>query len=487
MSQPFGFLGLVQSWVPEKTEESSSRKDEQLKECAEESATTEPGLDEIVPKELVCRIVSHKSKAIDYGQPGTIPWLEKKSLGWKRLTIYQKLHNEILLFHEWIKPKKHDMRVRSTLFKRYEDAIKGYFGANTKVQVFGSTATNLFLPNADLDIVIVDDSNAEVLQKGQMSSKLGKLMKKIWNMSSERLLVKHARTPVLKLTDSSTKIQIDVTFNKHEKSVAAAEFTNTLLNSNEHIAPLVFVLKAFLCSRDLNSNAARGIGGYGLVLWVTAFIKIHDELYPKEDADGISTDRLGKRFLHFLHFFGHCFDYQQLGLAPLGVGNDSNAILFVRRSFSAMELRSKSSLAIMDPLDNSNNVTVNSVRIDEISHHFREALDTIVAKRKRVSWQTTVNGSQVTYGGYLSRILNISPFTPTQKTGKEASKKKRKAGNQPKKNNTDNNPKKPKKKHQADSAASTPKKSKKERGDDQVPKALESGKDFAQNLDFISL
>jgi DNA polymerase sigma len=494
-SQPFGFLGLVQSWEPEREEKKLNSKVEPTQVSMQEETADSEGMNlDILPNKLKCRIVTYSAKAMDFGQPGAVPWLAKKSLGWKRLTIYQKLHDEILLFHEWIKPRNRDIQRRSSLFKRYEDAIKNHFGKHTDVKVFGSTATNLFLPNSDLDIVIVDNSDSEVLQKGQMSSKLGKLMRKIWNMSSERLLVKHAKTPVLKLTDSTTKLQVDITFNKHEKSVAAAELTKSLLLSNEHIAPLTLVLKSFLYCRDLNSNANRGIGGYGLVLWVTAFIKIHDELYPPDDVDDTADNRLGKLFLHFLHFFGHCFDYQQIGLAPCGVGNDSKAILFVRRSFSAMDLRSKASLAIMDPLDPSNNVTANSTRIDEITHHFREALDTILAKKKQIGLQTTVNGVNVTYLGYLSRILTTVAFVPKNDVGSEPMKKKRKV-HSTKQDHPQVSPKKSKKKLPigygapqtkstlTDTASKPTKKTK------QSPsrKSTSSEKDFAKNIDFIPL
>jgi DNA polymerase sigma len=341
------------------------------------------------------------------------------------LSTLESFDRELQLFIRYIQPTLKSIKQRNSLFNSYKDRIK-HIGHTALL--FGSSKNLLFLPSSDLDIVI--PSNASKSNHKKILLKLKKNFE-----------VKHkvefidCSVPLLKFVDPKTGIKIDVSCNEGV-AVDAVGVAKHMGEQLKGFGGLVLVLKQFLVNRGLDSNQSFGIGGYGLVLWVGSFLRIHDSIYGQIDEQGPITlkkldlkgtsigdddcqmdafeqnSQIGILFLHFLHFFGFCFDYHKVGLAPGGSKNDPNRVII-----SKLEIESKHCfrLAIMDPLDEFNNVTSGSRRTNEIVACFRDAYNSLLGLFDP--------NENVLERGFLASILNVPDINIVEKNDKNVDKK----------------------------------------------------------------
>lgn len=326
-----------------------------------------------------------------------IPWLDSNTL----LSTIESFDRELLLFIKYIRPTEKSIKQRNNTFKRYNDLI---ISAGHTASLFGSSRNHLFLPSSDLDIVVISRGS-----KSSHKKTLLKLKKKFL-INAEFI---DCAVPLLKFVDQITGIKVDISCNEG----GCTDAISVALHMAEQLkgfTGLVFVLKQFLVNRGLDSNQSFGIGGYGLVLWVGSFLRIHDSIYERIDSEGaIMLKKLtlkgnpkgidleddvpiGIIFLHFLHFFGFCFDYHRVALAPGGSKNDSNRVIIAK---SEIESKHCFRLAIMDPLDEFNNVTSGSRRTNEIVACFRDAYNSLL--------ELFDPKQNVLERGFLASILNV--------------------------------------------------------------------------------
>lgn len=79
----------------------------------------------------------------------------RKLLSFQISNIFKtfSLHDEVFDLYLWLKPTAEEIFLRRSVFNRVADILKSIY-PNAQVFVFGSVATNLFLPSSDIDIVI---------------------------------------------------------------------------------------------------------------------------------------------------------------------------------------------------------------------------------------------------------------------------------------------------------------------------------------------
>lgn len=120
-----------------------------------------------------------------------------------------QLHNEIISFYKMYGPCKEEDAVRKEFFLRTRDQIKKIW-PYAKVKLFGSTATRLYLPQSDLDVVVfLPKSKVDDLKLVKtLQNKLSKLP---WTRSCESI---GARVPIVKLEDTVSGLFMDISFNK---------------------------------------------------------------------------------------------------------------------------------------------------------------------------------------------------------------------------------------------------------------------------------
>lgn len=81
---------------------------------------------------------------------------ERKNIPWIRRKYspdVRSLHDEVMDLYLWLKPTAEEIFLRRSVFNRISSILKLVY-PDSNVSVFGSVATNLFLPTSDIDIVM---------------------------------------------------------------------------------------------------------------------------------------------------------------------------------------------------------------------------------------------------------------------------------------------------------------------------------------------
>jgi DNA polymerase sigma len=414
-----------------------------------------------------------KPNPFQYKYHKTPFWLPEQT----NLKSHDQLHLECIKFIKLLKPTNTEIEIRNKVFNNVKKWIESY-DINLEARLFGSGSHGLFIPHSDLDIVICSRNikSSESLKKSDMLlyllklAKLGKNSKSNLKLSKKFKII-NAKVPLLKLLCKKTRIPIDISMNSYDASLKALTVATRMRKQLPGFDELFLLLKQFLNIRGLDSNATNGVGGYGLLLWVGAFLRIHDSIYPDPDEkdgttrkrkidgsiypdpdekdgttrkrkidgsiypdpdkkDGTTRKRkidgsvnilapldltrdlvveddvlkkadIGLLFLHFLHFFGFCFDYLKVGLCP-GGSDDLNTVLISRREHIRKYNIDKLMLYIVDPLDEQNIVTAQSTNIGSIVISFRHAYSVLL--------ENLESETDDRPRGFLAEIMRMEPL-----------------------------------------------------------------------------
>jgi Poly(A) RNA polymerase, mitochondrial-like, central palm domain len=161
------------------------------------------------------------------------------------------LRDEVWDFVHYIQPTASERLMRADVIKRVKAAVS-HLWPDAKLEVFGSYHTNLFLPFSDIDMVVLDCPEPAVSGIHALGSEL--LTREVADPETLQLLEK-ARVPLVKMHDTKSGCQVDVSFhqgNGPENSRMVA----TLLEEMPIARPLVLVLKYYLQQRGLNEGSS---------------------------------------------------------------------------------------------------------------------------------------------------------------------------------------------------------------------------------------
>lgn len=95
--------------------------------------------------------MSEKSEGETLTQKQILPWMNAKTFEIQNPNL--RLHKEIMDFYNYIKPSKETHELKSSAFERVKQILEDLF-PGCKVRAFGSFQTKLYLPKADVDLVI---------------------------------------------------------------------------------------------------------------------------------------------------------------------------------------------------------------------------------------------------------------------------------------------------------------------------------------------
>lgn len=300
------------------------------------------------------------------------------------------LHEEINHFYEYILPTPCEHAVRTEVVKRAENLIKAIW-PQALVEIFGSFRTGLFLPNSDIDLVVLGEYDSALatalLLPVSLSLRAGhwehlplrtletELVARGVAEENKVRVVDGASVPIVKYTDRETKIKVDLSFN-NQNGVHSAELIKRLKRDFAGLGKLFIVLKQFLVQRDLNQVFTGGISSYSLSLMCISFLQMH----PRD----IFHDRvnLGVLLLEFFELYGLSYNYSQMGFSIRNGGS------YGRQQFSVKP----APLCIDDPLQPGNNVGRGSYGIVAIKQSFQwafrvlnEAVNNSESRRRRSS------------------------------------------------------------------------------------------------------
>ncbi|KAI9151524.1 topoisomerase family TRF4 [Paramyrothecium foliicola] len=308
-----------------------------------------------------------------------------------------RLHKEVMDFYEYVRPRKFEQRIRDNLVENLRRAMKrdGRNFASAQVHPFGSFMSGLYLPTADMDLVV---TSASFMRGGPPTY----LSARSWLYKFSKFLVAqrvadqptiqviaHARVPLVKFVDKLTGLKVDVSF----ENLGGVDAINKFLQWKEQYPAmpiLVTVIKHFLMMRGLNEPVTGGIGGFSVICLVVSMLQLMPQV---QSRSLIPEHHLGEMLLEFFDLYGHNFDYVTTAISltrPVG---------YMRKSeVTGFAYKNQNRLSIIDPNNPSNDISGGSSNIAAVVSRFSEAYDRLRDRMKDVAEARD-------HGGILDIIL----------------------------------------------------------------------------------
>ncbi|CZT15993.1 uncharacterized protein RCC_01833 [Ramularia collo-cygni] len=307
------------------------------------------------------------------------PWLREDATFTSHVGLH-RLHKELVDFHEFVRPYSFEAECREDLINRVQRAIRSWRGASdVEVRSFGSFASGLYLPTADMDLVAVSPS---YLRSGHKSFCQRK--NEMWNLShhlsrtakkNSMVVIAKAKVPILKFVDEDTDLKVDISFENDSGLRAIDTFLDWKRDYPE--APqLVVIVKQLLAMRGLNEVHSGGIGGFTIICLVVSMF----QLMPQEQSrSGNQQGRLGELLLNFLDLYGNKFNRHTTGILmdPPGYFNKQTDYCPARIN--------PTGLTIIDPNRADNDISGGSKQVESVFKCFRGALTLIQHRLDAIS------------------------------------------------------------------------------------------------------
>lgn len=284
-----------------------------------------------------------------------------------------RLQNEILSFYHWVKPLPYEHIVRADLISRLQSSFQGrYHGA--QLRPFGSFASGIYLPTADLDLVLLSTNFQRTgrktfgERKGQIYAFSAFLKTLDIAVPNSIETIAHARVPILKFVDKLSGLRVDLSFDNDSGLIANDTFQRWK-SEIPALPVIVSVVKQFLLLRGLNEVPTGGLGGFAITCLVMSILQHlpHGHIEPN----------LADVLMNFFHFYGHVFDYENVGirLNPPGYFN--------KRVYKGSKENNKARLSIEDPNNPNNDISGGTREVSLVfkafSHAHRDLRDRMLS------------------------------------------------------------------------------------------------------------
>lgn len=270
------------------------------------------------------------------------------------------LHFEILEFERFISPTHEEVSARAELVANVT-AIVHTIWPMAKVEVFGSYATNLYLPTSDIDMCILNTPQGGG-ESPEFSEHL-ELAQAIRNVKgfARRVNFIKARVPLVKIVSSTCNVQCDISFG-HGNGPANVQVIRGYLAEFPALRPLLLVLKCFLQQRSLNEVFSGGLGSYSVLLLVVSHLQMMGYNFPGSAAN------LGTALQQLFQLYGRIFNYCIVGIRVKDGGCYYDKFPKYRTS-AGDTMR----FSLEDPNDESNELGRNSYAASRIRKAFNNA------------------------------------------------------------------------------------------------------------------
>ena len=254
---------------------------------------------------------------LDEWRPGRnvdpLPWLRRSEYITARPGL--RLHKELCDFFDFVRPQKYEEIVREELINRLRAAVQKEY-PRSDVHCFGSFAAGLYLPNADMDVVVTSDDFRKHGDKifCQSNSKLRKFgdFVKLSGLAKPHTVdcIVGAKVPIIKFVDRVTSIRVDVSF-ENDSGLVAIDTFHAWKRQFPAMPVLVTVIKQFLMMRGLNEVQHGGLGGFSVTCLVTSLLQ---HMPRVQTGELVPEDHLGEMLIEFLDFYGSRLDISRTGI-----------------------------------------------------------------------------------------------------------------------------------------------------------------------------
>ncbi|KAG9242186.1 hypothetical protein BJ878DRAFT_426466 [Calycina marina] len=302
------------------------------------------------------------------------PWIGIDHSDTAKIGVW--LHKEIYDFYEYVHPRRFEDFIRGKLVEDLRTRVQNvYHQFQPDVLTFGSYPAGLYLPTADMDVVVVSRSFMQGGPKeiGHSQGSVRKFARFLDNegvvMPGSMDMILHAKVPLVKYVDRLTGLKVDISFENDTGLIANKTFQDW--KSKHPAMPLlVTLMKHFLAMRGLNEPVNGGIGGFSVICLVTSLL----QLLPQTSAGYMVPEHhLGDILMEFLDLYGNKFNWKTTAIVL-------NPPQYVSKSDRNMPYQHKpgaEKICIMDPNRPDNDISGGSSNTQVIIRAFRDAYHTL--------------------------------------------------------------------------------------------------------------
>lgn len=242
------------------------------------------------------------------------------------------------------------------------------YAKDAEVHCFGSFASGLYLPTADMDLVVLSKCfmTGGPRQIGQSMNQLRQITNYIDRMGlckpGTATFIGKSKVPIVKFTDKRTGIKVDISF-ENDSGFPALKTFETWKKDYPALPVLVSLVKQMLVMRGINEVFTGGIGGYTTICLVVHILQTMPEL---QSGAMDATQHYGEVFMKFLDFYGNKIDIRSSGILmypPFHYDKDKHP----------MTNQNKDRLTIIDPNNPDNDISGGSHKIDTVFGRFRSS------------------------------------------------------------------------------------------------------------------
>ncbi|PWN53113.1 Nucleotidyltransferase, partial [Violaceomyces palustris] len=327
----------------------------------------------------------------------------------------EMLHREIMAFDRWLAPTRPEHEVRVMVIELIRKAITAQW-RDAKVFSFGSQETRLYLPQGDIDLVVVSDAMEYQRREGVLRNMAACLRRN--NLATDVTVIARAKVPIVKFVCTYGKLKVDISVNQ-TNGLEAARFVNGWLDKMICMRPLVMTTKHLLAQRGMSEVFSGGLGSYSVIILVISFLQLH----PKIQRGEIDPNRnLGVLFLEFLELYGKYFGYDNCGISIRGKGG-----YFSKARRGWKDERKPFMLCLEDPQDPTNDISKGSYSIINVRSTLGGAFDILTAaicerandERARNEILNDSNTEEKDPNSLLGTILGVSKSMVRQRKDME--------------------------------------------------------------------
>lgn len=280
-----------------------------------------------------------------------------------------RLHKELVDFFEYVRPRDFEEAVRHNLVRNLAAHARRW-QKTANVKAFGSFMSGLYLPTADMDLVICSDQflrgGSPLLSAKSYLYKLrAYLTKNNVPHGNDVDLIIGAKVPLVKYIDEATGLRVDISF----ENLTGIDAIDTFMEWKKQypaMPTLVAIIKHFLCMRGLNEPVNGGIGGFSVICMVVNLFNN----WPEVQSGTLNPrHHLGESLMRFFRLYGKEFDYETTAISM-------NPPRFVpKHSVSKLVYKNMDRLSIIDPNNSANDISGGSSNYPLISRCFASAYD----------------------------------------------------------------------------------------------------------------
>jgi non-canonical poly(A) RNA polymerase PAPD5/7 len=276
-----------------------------------------------------------------------------------------------LSFYHWAKPLEFEDIVRADLINRLETAFRQRY-SNISIRPFGSYASGLYLPTADVDLVLLSNTfiRTGVRTFGEKRGQIYAFSAFVKNTNiavpNSIECIAGARVPILKFVDKLTGLRVDLSFDNDSGLIANETFKKW--KAQYPAMPIILsVIKQFLLIRGLNEVPTGGLGGFSITCLVTSLLQ--------HTPQGHLQPNLGNILMDFFNFYGKQYRYETQGIRMNPPGY-----------FNKVYFGNPDRLTIEDPNNQDNDISGGTKEINLILRTFSRAHTTLQSRIEQLAF-----------------------------------------------------------------------------------------------------